>query len=445
MLNSSQHKSEQLAKDVEKTYKNKLNEIENLLIGAGAEDFLDLETRLQQFCPFEAIGMVRAEIRHAHFLHFLLNPKASHPFQDKLLKVFLQAVFSEDSLPLDNQLSMIEIHLMDCSNAIILREKSRIDLLIEIEINAVKGVVVAVEIKVDATESKGQLNKYRSYIESHYPSKKWVHRFAFLTLDGRDASEETDKEYWAPLTFEEVIGRFDQVVENSKLEGRAVDLYQDYSTMIRRHLMHSKDSEIAILSRRIWKRHRQALKTLIDYEPNFQSELFEWILEKENWEKLTSDLKKKLPQFTIEQDTSTQKIRRFKVVEWLKIKGFRTGDGTWVVSKSLVSIELYAWGPRFRLSFVLGPGDQDNRNKIYELAKKWHDEKKIKLGKKSAALSTNYKHLSSIDLIRMEEDKEEEEKDFIEKNGKKLSKNIIDKLESYLPIYNNLLKEALEP
>ena len=150
-------------------------------------------------------------------------------------------------------------------------------------------------------------------------------------------------------------------------------------------------------------------------------------------------------QSTIEQDTSTQKIRRFKVVEWLKIKGFRTGDGTWVVSKSLVSIELYAWGPRFRLSFVLGPGDQDNRNKIYELAKKWHDEKKIKLGKKSAALSTNYKHLSSIDLIRMEEDKEEEEKDFIEKNGKKLLKKIRDALESYLPIYNNLLKEALEP
>ena len=36
-------------------------------------------------------------------------------------------------------------------------------------------------------------------------------------------------------------------------------------------------------------------------------------------------------------------------------------------------------GPRFRLSFVLGPGDRDNRDKIYELAKKWHDEKKIKL------------------------------------------------------------------
>ena len=49
MLNSSQHKSEQLAKDVEKTDK---NEIENLLVGAGAEDFLDLETRLQKFCPF---------------------------------------------------------------------------------------------------------------------------------------------------------------------------------------------------------------------------------------------------------------------------------------------------------------------------------------------------------------------------------------------------------
>ena len=100
--------------------------------------------------------------------------------------------------------------------------------------------------------------------------------------------------------------------------------------------MHSKDSEIAILSRRIWKRHRQALETLIEYQPNLQDELIEWVLEKENWEKLMSDLKNKLPQFTIETDTSTQKILRFKVAEWQEIKGFSTGDGTWVDSKSLV-------------------------------------------------------------------------------------------------------------
>jgi hypothetical protein len=48
-------------------------------------------------------------------------------------------------------------------------------------------------------------------------------------------------------------------------------------------------------------------------------------------------------------------------------------------------------------------------------------------------------------LIKIAEDKEEEEKEFIENNGRELFKKITYVLETYLPIYTNLLREALEP
>ena len=54
------------------------------------EDLEHLESLLDQFNIFEAVGMVRQEIRHSNFLAFLLNPSASHRLGDIFLKTFLK-------------------------------------------------------------------------------------------------------------------------------------------------------------------------------------------------------------------------------------------------------------------------------------------------------------------------------------------------------------------
>ncbi len=415
----------------------KIRAIENLLIGNGAEDFQTLEGLAKQFCPFEAIGMVNAEIRHAHFLCFLLDPKASHPFHDKFLKAFLQAVVLGKKT--DKKPTPMDLHLMDCSNAIIYREKSKIDLLIEIESASGERLVVAVEMKIHASESEHQLEEYSKHVKEHYPNDKWNHLFAFLTLDKSEASNDR----WKALSFSDVINRFDKVVKNSKFEGKAVELYNDYTAMMRKHLMPDQKSELEILSRRIWQNHRQAMDVLVRYEPNLQSEILNWIAK--NW--ATPDIGKE--RFTIKPDTSSGRYLRFSVSEWLEINKFQTGDRKWVESKSLVSVEIfYHKSNKYYLSFVLGPGDLNNREKIYAEAKKKRDDitDKFELYKRTEDLNSQYEHLFSFylgdikNIIELEKTTDE----YVEKTGKEILDKIKEVLKKQLPIFTDLLKNALE-
>ena len=415
----------------------KIRAIENLLIGNGAEDFQTLEGLAKQFCPFEAIGMVNAEIRHAHFLCFLLDPKASHPFHDKFLKAFLQAVVSGNTT--DKKPTLMDVHLMDCSNAIIYREKSNIDLLIEIESASGERLVVAVEMKIHASEAEHQLKKYSENVQKRYPNDKWNQQFAFLTLDKSEASDDR----WIALSFSDVIDRFDKVVKNSKFEGKAVELYNDYTAMMRKHLMPDQKSELEILSRRIWQNHRQAMDVLVRYEPNLQSEILNWIAK--NW--ATPDIGKE--RFTIKPDTSSGRYLRFSVSEWLEINKFQTGDRKWVESKSLVSVEIfYHKSNKYYLSFVLGPGDLNNREKIYAEAKKKRDDitDKFELYKRTEDLNSQYEHLFSFylgdikNIIELEKTTDE----YVEKTGKEILDKIKEVLKKQLPIFTDLLKNALE-
>ncbi len=81
----------------------KRRHIENLFIGPEAKEFHELERRLNQFCPFEAIGMVQQEIRHGRFLQFLLDPNERHPFGEAFLKTLLQSALG--SGPIDFRLA----------------------------------------------------------------------------------------------------------------------------------------------------------------------------------------------------------------------------------------------------------------------------------------------------------------------------------------------------
>ena len=135
---------------IQKCYLNQAKAIEELLIGSGGEAFREIERRIFRFCPFEAIGMVRQEIRHARFLSFILDPNRPHPFHDHLLKAFFQVVLGEQ----DGQIKLhpLTVHCSDYSDALIYRERDNIDIMIEIpggsRNTGKKGLVIAVELRV---------------------------------------------------------------------------------------------------------------------------------------------------------------------------------------------------------------------------------------------------------------------------------------------------------
>lgn len=66
----------------------------------GDVDFSALSARFDQFCPFEAMGVVRAEIRHGNALAYLLDPKRPHGFAAAMLEAFLTSVTSANTASL---------------------------------------------------------------------------------------------------------------------------------------------------------------------------------------------------------------------------------------------------------------------------------------------------------------------------------------------------------
>lgn len=416
--------------------------IEALLIGSGADLFREFENRFSNFCPFEAIGMVRQEIRHAHFLSFILDPNRPHPFQDHLLKGFLQEIIAQAQ---DGQMNIqpLNIHCSDLSSALVYRERSNIDFMIEIPSNAfgseAKGLVVTVELKVDAPESKHQLRKYYNQITADYPDEEWERAFIFLTLDAAIPTDENSKS-WIPVSMFDVIDRLDLELQAQKYSGEAVELFRSYSAMIRRHLVN--DEHMAQLAKSIWAKHREALEALYEYRPDLQAEIIDWI--RDNPAEL-EQVVKKATGFTLVPDTSSTRLLRFGVSEWAALPGFQDGDTNWVESGSLMVLELADWGDgRLRFSFVLGPGDADIRENIYQKVLKKVDTGEIKIGRRTRVLK-DWKHFSAADVQTDKEyAKAEESEVTAEELGRKVIKKMAAFLEIHLPVYNNLLQKSLK-
>lgn len=416
----------------------KAKAIEALLIGSEANLFRELESKITQFCPFEAIGMVRQEIRHAHFLSFILDPNRPHPFDDTLLKTFLQEVTTQAQ---KDQITLqpLTIHCSDYSNAIVYRERDNIDFMIEIppgyNTEYSKGLIVAVELKIDAKESKHQLQKYNKYIAQKYPDSDWEHIFVFLTKEGIDASDENSKD-WIPIKLVEIIESFNQEISARNFYGEAVDLYRKYATMVRRNLM--KDEELAQLAKSIWSKHKEALSTLNNFRPDLQSEIIDWL--KSNDSNLTESINKKTG-LTVLPDTSSPRTLRYAVKDWCDIPGFCHGNEKWVASKSLLILELADWGRgRLRLSFVLGPSETSGvREQIYEEVLRRVDTGEIKIGRRTTKLG-RFKHFSSID-VQTERAYAKAENDDL--GAEALGKKVIDKFNAFLDVHFKIYDDVV--
>jgi len=422
---------------------NPLASIEALLTGSGRIDFEKFEKHLKYFCPFEAIGMVRQEIRHAHFLCFLLDPNQPHPFGDLFLRTLLLEVASQFSIE-HPPFNLMDLHFMNATNAIIYRERWNIDILIEIPKSAFdnldKGLVFVIELKIDASESEDQLAKYFSRVRDEYDDEKWCFCFAFLTPNAADPSLKNTKN-WTPVSLLETLSSFDASIEAKSITGRAFELYKDYRSMVQKNL--EEDTELADIAKRIWSKHGKALDTLLNYRPDKQAEIMDWM--RKNPEEVI-DLVQKQAGILLQPDTHGPRILRYVVANWLKIDGFDSGDKNWVESASLLVLEIQDWGEgRIRASFVLGPSEnQEIREEIYKQARDSHDKGKIKITRLTATPQSKFKHLSTTDIQKKETYKKAEEED---SPADTLAKDALFKFADFLkkdaPQYEEIIIAAL--
>src|SRR6201982_4168862 len=128
-------------------------------------DFIEINKSRARFNLFEAMGGVRAELRHSNFLSFLLSPARSHGLGSKPLQTVLRAILTK--LPSDKRpFRALEVAVGDLDDATVFRELYDIDLLVEVrELN----FVVVIENKVDAKAGDGQLANYKDVVEREYP------------------------------------------------------------------------------------------------------------------------------------------------------------------------------------------------------------------------------------------------------------------------------------
>src|SRR5229473_4621613 len=114
---------------------------------------------LSNFNLFRAAGMSWSELRHSHFLAFLLSPTESHRMADKFLKRFLHYVLVEH--PARTDLSPEELSSLNLGDTRVYREWNYIDILL---LNMRIGLAVIIENKTGSPEHGDQLKRYRELV-----------------------------------------------------------------------------------------------------------------------------------------------------------------------------------------------------------------------------------------------------------------------------------------
>ena len=233
------------------------------------DDLEQLETLLDRFNMFEALGLVRQEIRHSAFLRWLLDPTETHGLDDYFLRQFLRQVIKAGEGISDDAPSLFDLDGWNFGRAEVRKEWRNIDLLIVNE-DEDHRFVCAIENKVDSGEGLHQLERYREIVEHEF--KGYRKAFVFLTISGYPPDPPSD-ETWVPMSY----GGIASVVENTlkKRESQLNDeirlFVQQYLDMVRRHIV--EDSDIQELCHRLYKNHRRALDLIFEHRPDRADEV----------------------------------------------------------------------------------------------------------------------------------------------------------------------------
>ena len=354
-----------------------LSAIEDLVVGKGSRDLRTVEDRLKAFCPFEAVGMVRQEIRHSNFLAYILDPSRPHGLADALLQELLFEILEkgDETLPLRK----LDLHFRPLGNARIYRETMNIDLLIEVPgSGSQKGLVIAIEMKVDAGESDNQLAKYEKRLRAAYSADRWLHVFGFLTVEGRPSSTAGETA-WTPLSFTGLFKRFDATIRHHGHQGRGVEMYQDYAKMMRRNGMAEgeHDEQLQEAVRNLWVRHREALDYLMLHRPDTCDETMRAFEAGQagHAERLSAVIGHR-----IAVDTAFRIWRRFWFPDLVeRFPAFRHDSDNWVASRSLAVLEVHPERDQIIACIAVGEAGNDQaarRALLLELNRETGTQKK---------------------------------------------------------------------
>lgn len=241
-----------------------------------------------EFTFYDVIDMAHYEIRHSNTLAWLFNQKAVHNLKSLFLFRFIQSIYRyKNNSDILKEIIRIDdggVYLVksntyidfDKSKFEIRREWRNIDILI---VSEEIRLVVTIENK-PGVESPGQLAEYKNnVIDFEYPDEKYTRIFIFLTIDGTPPEEESDKKYWLPFDYKQIVEIIDQDVLSEKSTSiinntRIVDFIRQYVYNLKKNLIKYYDltNDASI----IYKKNKKIFDEIIDIKSkNMLSELFD--------------------------------------------------------------------------------------------------------------------------------------------------------------------------
>ena len=335
------------------------------------EDLERLEALADRFNMFEALGLVRQEIRHSAFLRWLLDPAEHHGLGDYLLRQFVRQVIKAGEDVPGNTPSLFDLDGWNLARAEVRKEWRHIDLLI---VCADQKFVCAIENKIDSGEGPCQLKRYQGIVQQAFPGYQKV--FVFLTISGY-APEPPSDETWIPMSYQDIATTIESVLarRESQLNDEITLFVQQYLDMVRRHIV--ENSEIQELCRRLYQNHRHALDLIFEHRLDRATEVSQAIQEY-----ISSK-----PDELIAVSSSKSYIKFVpKSMDVLPL------EGTASESKQLLTCLLENKGDRVRFRLELGPGPEEIRQQVYEKAK----ESPSVFGKPKAKLSPMFHSFTGL-------------------------------------------------
>lgn len=313
-------------------------------------DFAELERNLSTYCPFEAVGMVNAEIRHSAFLAHAIDPYRPHEFGPEFLRLLLDTILKTLEAP---PISRLELHMADFDDVDVRREWQHIDVLVVLPSTK---LVIAFELKIGAGEGFDQLGRYSQAIEAAWPD--WRHLKLFLTRNAEQPSDDS----WYPVDYGVVIEAIDRF---TKAGNTGVPLARQtltaYANMLRRRHMGNPDLEK--IAETLWKKHAEALNFLLDRRPDADGGLGQMLLDRQ------AEIAKeaKTPTLTLVPEKSNRRWIKFNVEEWSSIPGFTQSQ--WTSSGHFIQVQIEVDPVFVKLFITLGPGPEEQREKFYDLCR----------------------------------------------------------------------------
>lgn len=312
-------------------------------------DILDpIESRLAKFNIFETLSIVNTEIRHSNVLSWLLTPSENHGLGDFFIKKFIQQLVYQNKYNFsnDSSLNLFNLSLMEYHDFHVRREWRNIDL---VAISDTNNIVIVIENKIWSKESENQLKKYRSIIHEEFNDYK--HIFVFLTPYGDTPRDEKN---WMVFNYSSILDILNKAIEfnDSSLNVHVKPFIQQYIETLRRYIV--GDTELEKICRDIYYKHQKAFDLIFEYKPDIYSEVSNYI------DSLIE------ARDVVVKDISNKTYTRFTTKD-IDLKIPALGNG-WTASKRILIFEVQNRSDKLVLKLIIGPGDDNIREKIYYAA-----------------------------------------------------------------------------